>query len=501
MSTNPGQDKFGNWLQPTAPGLFGLSLGALTVCGIGTVLVLLALVREAYALALITLLATFLIVLTTLIPFAGSTLFTKVSDRISLAGRNRRGESFYVTGPFSTLPLEAAQRLPGALLNVDTLSGVDGLNRDYTLLHHKAVGKIAAVFGCTPDGAAMQEQSVINNQVAHFGSWISSLSIDTGLAGATIVVDSASESSAGTCAAVRADVAPNAPAFAKRVLNEAVGTLPARSSVLNVYATMIWDAKALGATAKDLSPAVAEIAARLPQQSQMLTRAGAGAPKPLIEAELAEIAHLAYQPARDQELALDALTGLRAARAWDQSGPEFFDDSRGRVVFHDGVASMTLMMTIPPESQITARSFDQLFGPNPKFLRKRVAILYRPVDPGTAARTVNRLVSTADWKISTRRGRATSFDTKNKAVAEQTELELAQGARLALFSLMVTITFEANQDAYRDALNQIKSLMGQLLMPYRFVEHAGSAAFHTTLPFGVLPWTYTTTPLWLRAVL
>ncbi|MGP5725404.1 hypothetical protein ACTXOR_06410 [Arthrobacter rhombi] len=47
-----------------------------------------------------------------------------------------------------------------------------------------------------------------------------------------------------------------------------------------------------------------------------------------------------------------------------------------------------------------------------------------------------------------------------------------------------------NDSAHRDALKQIKSLMGQRLMPYRLVEHAGSAAFHTTLPFGVLPWTY-----------
>lgn len=501
MSTTVKQDKFGNWLKPTAPGLFGMSLAALVVSGGGAVLVLLALVREAYALAGFTLLATVLIVVLGLIRFGGTTVFTKVTDRLSLAGRNRRGESFYVTGPFSTLPREATQRLPGALTDVDTLTGVDGLNRDYTLLHHKKVGKIAAVFGCTPDGAAMQEQAVINNQVAHFGAWISSLSVDPGLSGATIVVDSASESSAGTCQAVRDDVAPGAPAFAKHVLDEAVGTLPARSSVLNVYSTLVWDEKELGATEKDITPAVAEVAARLPQQSQMLARAGAGAPRPLVEAELAEIAQLAYQPARDQEMALDALSGLGMTRSWDQAGPEFFDDSRGRVVFHDGVASMTLMMTIPPESQITARSFDALFGPNSKFLRKRVAIMYRPVDPGTAARTVNRLVTTADWKMSTRKGRATSFDKKNKAVAEQTEMELAQGARLSLFSLMVTVTFEATEEAHRDALTQIKSLMGQLLMPYRFVEHAGSAAFHTTLPFGVLPWTYNTTPLWLEGVL
>ncbi len=95
---------------------------------------------------------------------------------------------------------------------METISGTDGLGRPYSLLHHKAVRQLAAVFGCSPDGAAMQEQSVVNAQVANFGGWVSSLSVEDGLTGgATIVVDSASESSAATCAAIRDDVAPNAP--------------------------------------------------------------------------------------------------------------------------------------------------------------------------------------------------------------------------------------------------------------------------------------------------
>ncbi|MHA7146444.1 SCO6880 family protein [Arthrobacter sp. TmT3-37] len=502
MSTPVEQEKFGNWLRPAAPGMFGMSLGGVIVAGLGMVLVLLSLLRGAFVLAFIVLVVAVIIEVVFLLKFTGGmSLAEKITDRISLRGRHKRGETFYVTGALSTLPREHAQRLPGVLVNVDTLSGTDGLGREYSLLHHKSVKQVAAVFGCSPDGAAMQEQATINSQVSHFGGWISSLSVESGLSGATIVVDSASESSAGLCQAAREDVAPNAPAFAKHVLDQAAGTLPARTSVLNVYATLIWDVAGLGATPDNLSPAVAEIAARLPSHSQMLGSAGAGAPRPLIEKDLAEVAQLAYQPWRDQELALDSLTGMSMVRSWDQAGPEFFDDSQGRVVFHDGVASMTLMMTVPPESQITARSFDRLFGPNPKFLRKRVAVFYRPIDPGSAAKTVNRLVRTADWNINTRKGRPTSFDQKAKAVAEKTEEELSQGARLSMFSLMVTVTFEANETAHREALNQVKSLMSQLLMPYRFVEHAGSAAFHTTLPFGVLPWKYSNKPLWLEGVI
>jgi hypothetical protein len=497
MSENAAQEKFGNWLQPASPGLFGLSLPAVIVSAAGLVFGLLLMMRGLYLAALIVLLITALVVLLGMVKFSGQTVIGKITDSLSLASRKASGSAFYVTGALSTLPPEDAERLPGALLDVDTISGTDGLGRPYSLLHHKAVNQLAAVFGCSPDGAAMQEQSMVNAQVSKFGNWLSSLSVEEGLTGATVVVDSASESSAGTCAAIREDVTPGAPAFAKEVLDHAVGTLPARSAVLNVYATMVWDAPTLGATDKDVSSAVAEVAARLPGQSEMLRDAGAGSPEPLMEAELAHVAQLAYQPMRDQEMDLDALQGRQAVKDWQHAGPGFFDDSQGRVVFHDGVASMTLMMTVPPGAHITSRSFDRIFGPNAKFLRKRVALFYRPVDPGSGAKIVDKLVKTADWKISTRKGRPTSWDRAAKAVAEKTEEELAQGARLSLFSMMVTVTFAPDQKSYRDALNQVKSLMNQLIMPYRFVEHAGSAAFHTTLPFGVLPWRYSTTPLWI----
>lgn len=495
--SNAPQEKFGNWLQPASPGLYGLSLPAVIVSAAGIVLGLLLLMRGWYLAAVLFVLLAATIVLFGMVKFGGTTIIDKITDRLSLAARKSSGSTFYVTGALSTLPPEHAERLPGALLDVETITGTDGLDREYSLLHHKAVGQLAAVFGCSPDGASMQEQSMVNAQVSKFGVWLSSLSVEEGLTGATIVVDSASESSAGTCAAIREDVAPGAPAFAKEVLDHAVGTLPARSAVLNVYATMVWDAAALGASENDVSSAVAEVASRLPAQSEMLGEAGAGSPKPLVESELAHIAQLAYQPMRDQEMALDALNGRQAVRDWQHAGPGFFDDSQGRVSYHDGVASMTLMMTVPPGAHITARSFDRIFGPNSKFLRKRVALFYRPVDPGTGAKVVDKLVKTADWKISTRKGRPTSWDKATKAVAEKTEEELAQGARLSLFSMMVTVTFSPDQKSYRDALNQVKSLMNQLIMPYRFVEHAGAAAFHTTLPYGVLPWKYSDSPLWL----
>lgn len=494
-------DRYGNWMRPSSAGLFGLSLAALIVAGGGVVFAMLFMVSGKWQGMLVVLGLTAAVVLIGFVRFGGRTLAGKLTDWVSLARRRARGETLYVTGALSTLPPEMAERLPGVLLDVETVSGSDGLGRRYSLLHHKAVGQLAAVFGCAPNGAAMQDQAVVNGQVANFGQWVSSLSVEDGLTGATIVVDSASESSAGMVQAIKDTHVESAPQFAAQVLGAAADTLPGRTSTVNVYATMVYDVETLAGAKNDLDAAVAEVAARMPSTSTSLASAGGNAVTPLVEHELSQVAELAYKPSRDQEMALDALEGLTVPRSWEHAGPEFFDDSAGRIVRHDGVASATVMMTVPPQSFIHARSFDALFGPNPKFLRKRVAIFYRPVDPGRGARTVDQQVKNAQWRMDTRRSRPTAYDRAARAVAEKTEEELAAGARLSMFSMMVTVTFADEEKAQREALHQLKMLMTPLMMEHRFVEHAGSAAFHITLPFGVLPWRYSAKPVWLEGAM
>ena len=118
MSENAAQEKFGNWLQPASPGLFGLSLGGVVISAAGLVFGLLALMRGLFLLALAVLLITALTVLLGLVKFGGRTVLGRVTDALSLASRKSTGSAFYVTGALSTLPPEDAERLPGALLDV-----------------------------------------------------------------------------------------------------------------------------------------------------------------------------------------------------------------------------------------------------------------------------------------------------------------------------------------------------------------------------------------------
>lgn len=489
---------FSNWLKPSSLSMFGIPLPGLVVAGFGIVFGFFLMIGHKYAPMVGVGVFDLLVVLTVCIPFGGRPLIIRAADAVQQQRRRVTGESLYVAGSLSTLPADVTERLPGALVDVETVSGTDGLGNEYSLLHHRSVGQLAAVLSCEPDGVALQEQQAINDSVSMFGAWVSSLSVEDGLSGATVVVDSAAASSDAMVQAIRDATDTDAPEFARDVLDAAMDTLPARTASVSVYTSLVYDRGELGADRQDLSPAVAEIASRLPEHMALLASGGAGNVRALTEADLGRVAQIAYRPDRATEIELDRLAGFDADRSFSSAGPNVLDDSNGRLVFHDGVVSMSVMMTTPPQSHITVKSLDRLFGPSPKFLRKRVAVLYRPLDPGNASGTVRRQVRNADWKIKVTRGRATPEDHLNLAMAEQTASELAQGARLSMFSLMVTVTIEPTEKALRDATATVKSIMNGSHMEWRWVEHAGSAAMHTTLPFGILPWKYTSRPLWME---
>src|SRR5689334_13070377 len=106
MSASETPERFGNWLKPSSPGLFGLSLGAVVASGAGLILAMLFVVKGNAIGMLIVLGMTFIVVLLGFIRFGGRTVVVRASEAFSLARRRRSGEAFYVTGAMGTLPAE-----------------------------------------------------------------------------------------------------------------------------------------------------------------------------------------------------------------------------------------------------------------------------------------------------------------------------------------------------------------------------------------------------------
>ncbi len=418
------------------------------------------------------------------IPFGAEdiTLMTRARRRLTHMQRVDSGETLFLGSTFTAQNKGLA--LPGVLSTLRVRDDVDGLGNPVQLLHHTRADQLSVTIESAPAGISMNTQAKTTDLVTNYASWLSSLSGENGLRGAQVVIDSVFESAAPLAESILSNLKPDAPAVAQQIARESAGMLPEKVAHVRAYTTLGYKISEL---ADDVDGAAAEVLSMIPRHLKALSAAGAGVSQVLADADYADMMYVAYNPHRNAEVAQEIKDDIRAYRSFEGAGPAYFNSSHPRVVFHDGVASMTIMMTEPSKSKITDHSFEKLFAPNRNFLRKRVSLIYRPVPASAQHSRVNNASRATTTEVSSKK-RRTAFDKKKKAAAEAAMQQAAEGAVIQEWALMVTVTFEPNRAAQRTAENELKALMGGL--KWCFADFSADAAFHQTLPLGLFPWAY-----------
>lgn len=418
------------------------------------------------------------------IPFGAEdiTLMTRAHRRFTHTQRVDSGETLFLGSTFTAQNKGLA--LPGVLSTLRVRDEVDGLGNPVQLLHHTRADQLSVTIQSAPAGISMNTQAKTTDLVTNYASWLSSLSGENGLRGAQVVIDSVFESAAPLAESILSNLKPDAPAVAQQIARESAGMLPEKVAHVRAYTVLGYKISEL---ADDVDGAAAEVLSMIPRHLKALSAAGAGVSQVMADADYADMLYTAYDPRRNAEVAQEIKDEIPAYRSFEGAGPAYFNAAHPRVVFHDGVASMTIMMTEPSKSKITDHSFEKLFAPNRNFLRKRVSLIYRPVPASAQHSRVNNASRATTTEVSSKK-RRTAFDKKKKAAAEAAMNQAAEGAVIQEWALMVTVTFEPTRAAQRTAENELKALMGGL--KWCFADFSADAAFHQTLPLGLFPWSY-----------
>lgn len=418
------------------------------------------------------------------IPFGAEdlTLMTRARRRFTHMQRVDSGETLFLGSTFTAQ--NKGLTLPGVLSTLKVRDEVDGLGNPVQLIHHTRANQLSVTIESAPAGISMNTQAKTTDLVSNYASWLSSLSGENGLRGAQVVIDSVFESAAPLAESILSNLKPDAPAVAQQIARESAGMLPERVATVRAYTVLGYKISEL---ADDVDGAAAEVLSMIPRHLKALSAAGAGVSQVMSDADYADMMYMAYSPNRNAEVAQEIKDDIPAYRSFEGAGPAYFISSHPRVVFHDGVASMTIMMTEPSKSKITDHSFEKLFAPNRNFLRKRVSMIYRPVPASAQNARVNSASRAATTEVTSKK-RFTAFDNKKKKAAEAAMNQAAEGAVIQEWALMVTVTFEPTRAAQRTAENELKALMGGL--KWCFADFSADAAFHQTLPLGLFPWAY-----------
>ncbi|MFE1286588.1 SCO6880 family protein [Streptomyces sp. NPDC058751] len=487
---------YGNWRRPRRPGLGPLGLLGTVVAFGGLLVALLAsLVSLSAAIAVLVPVGLFLAPLA-LRTVDGRNVYQVLAIRVGWARRKSSGSHTYLSGPLSKRPGGRYQP-PGLLARTRMHEGRDAYNRPFGVLHHPGRGLYTVVLACEPDGGSLVDPSQVDIWVASWGDWLARLSHEPGLRGAQVVVETAPDTGTRLAAEVLPRISPDAPAAARAVMEEVVERYPSASSEMHTYIALTYGPT--GGPRRGTDDIVTDLSMRLPGLLSGLVAAGGGSAYPLAADRLAEIVRVAYDPAIAPDVLSARAEHTTTGVEWADAGPAATVETVTSYR-HDSGVSRTWMLTLAPRGTVRSSVLRGLLEPAPGTRRKRVSLIYRPIDPATSARIVESDRRTAHFMAGSQRGLVQARASSEMQAAEQTAAEEAAGAGLVEFSLMMTVTVD-DEEQLQDAGITVRNLQASSRILMRPADRMQAAAFTCTLPVGLLPWEHTLVPYQIREAL
>lgn len=477
---------YGNWRRPQSAGLGGLgSLGtAILLLGLIAVIVTMMVAGFVAALAVFAALAAFLGLLL-LRDRHGRSGLQRFATRIGWVRARRTGANLYRSGPLGHTPWGVFQ-LPGLAAASRLSEWADSYGRPFALLHVPATAHYTVVFATEPDGASLVDPDQVDAWVAHWGSWLAGLGNEPAVVAASVTVETAPDSGTRLRREVELHADPNAPAVAQAMLREVVEVYPEGSATVKAWVALTFAAAArAGGRRRSPEEMARELASRLPGLSQGLHATGAGAARPVTAQELCEVVRVAYDPAAARLIDAARAAGQVPELSWNDVGPTAaqagYDSYR-----HDAAWSVSWAMSAAPRGEVYSSVLAQLLAPHGDIDRKRVTLLYRPMDAARAARIVEQDKRNADFR-ATSTSRPTARMLVEQRSASATAAEEARGAGLVNFGMVVTATV-VGADRLPDARAAVDNLSATARIQLRTVYGSQDSAFAAGLPLGlVLP--------------
>ncbi len=487
---------YGNWRRPTSPGLMGLgSVGTSLMLG-SLVLVVLIVMLVGVLEAAITFGVLSILMLAVVTKNShGQSVVSRISTRIGFAAARSRGANVYRSGPIGRTDWGTFQ-LPGLAAPTRLSEHRDSYGRPFALIYTPATLSYSIVLGTEPDGAALVDPEQVDSWVADWGHWLSNIGDEPGLEAAAVTIETAPDSGTRLRREVSTNIDASAPGFARGMLTDIVDSYPSGSSTVKAYVALTFSATMRsGGKKRSADDMARELAARIPGLTAGLEATGAGAAHPVAAQELCETVRIAYDPAAAALIDEAHANGETPELTWPDVGPTAAQADWGGYR-HDSAYSVTWSMTSAPRGSVQSGVLAKLLAPHRDIARKRITLLYRPIDSARAAAIVEADLSAAQFR-ATSTAKPSARDSLGIRAAEATAREEASGAGLVEFGVLVTATVD-DLDMAADARAAIDNLAATARLRVRPVFGSQDSAFAAALPLGLVLQKHVKVPAELR---
>jgi hypothetical protein len=490
---------YGNWTRPHTAGLGQLGMLGTLVLLLGLITVIVTLMFFGWLEALVLGLGLALFLATLVFTDRhGKSGLQRIAGRVASRRVRASGAHLYRSGPLGRTPWGTFQ-LPGLLAASRLSEWRDSYGRPFALLHVPATNHYTVVLAAEPDGASLVDPEQVDAWVAAWGSWLNALGSEPGVVAASVTVESAPDSGARLRREVAMNADPDAPELAQAMLREVVESYPEGSATVRAWVALTFTGAARsGSGRKDDAQMGHELAARLPGLTQALHATGAGAARPASAQELCETVRVAYDPPAARLIDAAHANGEAPDLRWSDVGPSFAEAHRDHYL-HDGSVSVTWTMTGAPRGLVYSSVLSQLLGPHRELDRKRVTLVYRPLDPARSARIAEQDKRAGEFRTTaTNRPSARSVADLRSATARAEDE--ARGHNLINFGLLVTATV-ADTDRLPDVIAAVDNLSATARLQLRRAYGSQDSAFAAALPLGLVLPAHSKVPAEIREAL
>jgi hypothetical protein len=408
----------------------------------------------------------------------GRTALQSITARSNWWWGRSQGWHLYRSGPLSVVP-HGSCRLPGLLAASRLVEGRDSYGRPFALVVTPSTRHYTVVFECNADGASLVDQEQIDTWVAHWGQWLAALAYEPGLVAAGVTIETAPDLGHRLREEIHANTDPNAPELARAALEEIVWNYPVGSARVSTRIAVTYAALPHpGGKRRDQEAMVREIGMRIPGLISGLEMTGAGSARPMTAGQLTRAVRIAYDP--DAQSSLEVAEGHETR--WEDAGPVAAQELWDHYV-HDSGRSITWGMSEAPRGEVLASVMTGLVSPHQDIARKRVTFLYRPHDPASAARIVERDRKDTRFRLD---GAATAARNEIDVIkSDQSAIEEARGAGVTRFTILVTATVHS-AEALPVAAAAVDTLAAPARVRLRRMYGSQATAFAAALPLGIV---------------
>lgn len=485
VQEQPRARHYGNWRRPRTAGLLvGMGAGGTWVLIVGLIVVMLS---AAFSLTIAVLLALFLVAAIVLISWRdrhGMNAIEKIGVRMLFFNQRTKGSNVYRSGLISKVP-GGQRQLPGLLAPSHMYEFADSFGDPFAVLHYPSTDTYAVTFVSQPEGGSTVDQDQLDQWVANWGVWLASRGSESGVVGVNATLETAPDTGTRLRRQVESRLDEGSSAFSRAMLTQLVDENPLAAPRITGYVTVVWSgATRASGRRRNVDEMGTYLATRVRQLAASLTDTGAGTARVCTSADLCEMVMTAYEPAAAKFFDEGRLAGRPYELSWSDIGPSAADASWD-TYRHNGAVSRTWTMTEPPRSAVRETVLRTLLAPHSAIHRKRVTLLYRPMDPAAGAREVDRQTKEADASAGIMR-RQNARMSRAQAAAHRAAEEEADGAAMVPFGMLVTATttVPAQMPELDFAIEMLSASARIQLRPAYGVQ---DSAFAAALPVGIIP--------------